>query len=249
MEDILGQHRLYAGTTKDFQVEIGDDKITIVGGNASFLYMRHAGSELAAEARIVSDEEHVIIGIFPNPPLYTPKAVAKNLYLKFKSPVIVDQKSEVVIYAKMPIEIGVYRQSKDEEVLLDAFSLRHQQYALYGSPESGVVCRYTETEVSTTEDEIKPVKYEEALVRIKIKNEIDNIVKISKVIVPMEDVILDHAHDDSWLSGTIEMTLDSAFGEDIVNVRLSHTKVKRSDKTSVRARNEETLVFQMDAGY
>lgn len=51
---------------------------------------------------------------------------------------IVDQKGQAVVYAKMPIEIGVYyRLAKDEEVLLDAFSLRRQQYVLYDSSESG----------------------------------------------------------------------------------------------------------------
>jgi hypothetical protein len=102
---------------------------------------------------------------------------------------IVDQKGQAVVYAKMPIEIGVYyRLAKDEEVLLDAFSLRRQQYVLYDSPESGVVCRYIETPVSTDKHEIKAMKYEEAVVRIKIRKEIDNVVKVSRVIVPMKGV-------------------------------------------------------------
>jgi hypothetical protein len=171
------------------------------------------------------------------------------VYLKFRTPVIVDQRSQAVVYAKMPIEIGVYRQSKDEEMLIDAFSLRPQQYALYGSPESGVVCRYIQTEISTNEDDIRPAKYEQALVRIRIKNDIDNVVKVSRVIVPMDRVILDHAHDDSWLPGSVEMDLNTSFGKDIVHVRLISTKVKRADKTSIRVKTEETLVFLMDAGY
>ena len=102
---------------------------------------------------------------------------------------IVDQKGQAVVYAKMPIEIGVYyRLAKDEEVLLDAFSLRRQQYALYDSPESGVVCRYVETPVSTDKHEIKAMKYEEAVVRIKMRNEIDNVVKLSRVIAQMRGV-------------------------------------------------------------
>ena len=81
---------------------------------------------------------------------------------------IVDQKGQAVVYAKMPIEIGVYyRLAKDEEVLLDAFLLRRQQYVLYGSPESMMVCRYIETPVSTDKHEIKAMKYEEAVVRIQ----------------------------------------------------------------------------------
>lgn len=61
----------------------------------------------------------------------------------------------------------------------------------------------------------------------------------------MKGVILDHAYEDSWLSGSVEMVLDSAFGQEIVNVRLVHTKIKRSDKTSMVGR-EATLTFVMD---
>jgi hypothetical protein len=196
----------------------------------------------------MTDKEEAIIGVFPVPPILTPKQVAKNLYLKFNTPVIVDQRSEVVVYARMPIEIGIFRQSEDEEILIDAFSPTTQRYALYGSPESGVVCRFAYTEATGNKDEIVPEKYKEALVRIKIRNDIDNIVKVSKVIVPLDSIILDHAHDETWLPGTVEMALDSAFGKDIVNVRLVDAKVKRPDKTSLIKR-EETLTFRMDAGY
>jgi uncharacterized protein len=249
LEDLLGQHRLQSKTTKDYHLVFGENRIEINSVGSSLSYRRYVGSELAAEAMIVSNEDPVIIGIFPNPPLFTPAAVAKNLYLKFRTPVVVDQESQAVVYAKMPIEIGVLRQSKDEEMLIDAFSRKPQQYALYGSPESGVVCRYTETEISTNNDDIKPAKYEEALVRVRIKNEIDNVVKVSKVIIPMDGVVLDHAHDDSWLPGSVEMDLNTSFGKDIVHVRLMSTKTKRPDKTSVRVRKEETLLFLMDSGY
>jgi uncharacterized protein len=249
LKELLGQHRLQSKATKDYHLVFGENRIEINSIGSSISYKRYSGGELAAEAMIVSNEDPVMIGIYPNPPLFTPTPVAKNLYLKFRSSVIVDQKSRAVIYAKMPIEIGVYRQSRDEEVLIDAFSRRRQQYALYGSPESGVVCRYTETEVSTNKDDIKPAKYEEALVRIRIKNEIDDVVRVSKVIIPMDDVVLDHAHDDCWLPGSAEMDLDSSFGKDVVHVRLTNTKVKRFDKTSSKVKKEETLIFLMDAGY
>lgn len=248
MEELLGQHRLQSKTTKDYQLVFGENRIEINSVGSALQYKRYAGSELVAEAMIVSDEDSAIVGVFPVPPLFTPKAVARNLYVKFKTPVVVDQRSQAVVYAKIPVEIGVYRQAKDEEMLIDAFSGTRQQYALYGSPESGVVCRYIETEISTNSEDIKPTKYEEALVRVKIKNDIDNVVKVGKVIIPMDGVVLDHAHDDAWLPGTVEMDLNSSFGKDVVHVHLMNTKIKRPDKTS-KVKKEETLVFLMDAGY
>ena len=236
-------------TTKDYHLVFGENRIEINGTGTSLSYRRNSGGELAAETMIVSNEDPIIIGVFPMVPLFTPSAVAKNLYLKFTKPVVVDRKSQAVVYAKMPIEIGVYRQSKKEEILIDAFSRARPQYALYGTPESGVVCRYIETEISTIKDDIKPAKYEEAQVRVRIKNETDNLVKVGKVIIPMEGVVLDHAHDDAWLPGSVEMELDTSFGKDIVQVRLTSTKVKKLDETSTKAKEEETLVFLMDAGY
>ena len=42
--------------------------------------------------------------------------------------------------------------------------------------------------MSTDKHEIKAMNYEEVGVRIKMRNEIDNVVKVSRVIVPMKVV-------------------------------------------------------------
>jgi hypothetical protein len=247
LAELFGHYRI-TSETKSSEFSIAGSLIQLSMSRPSITYLRSAGSEPPVRATIMTDREEAIIGVFPVPPIFTPKQVAKNVYLKFNTPVIVDQRSEVVVYAKMPIEIGIFRQSDDEELLIDAFSPTPQRYALYGSPESGVVFRFADSEATGNKDEIQPEKYREALVRIKIRNDIDNIVRVGKVIVPLDSVILDHAHDETWLPGSVEMALDSAFGKDIVNVRLVDAKVKRVDKTSL-VKREETRAFRMDAGY
>lgn len=247
MQDLFGRHELRAGMGQREMV-FGDQKLTITNSDGTFHYRRHLAGAPQTEASIVSDKEVVVIGIFPVAPLLTPAPVAQNVYVRFKSPIVIDQGSDAVVYTKIPIEIGVYRQSGEEELLIDAFSLQRPRYALYGSPDSGKVCRFIEAEASATQEGINVEKYSEALVRIRVANEIDNVIKIGKVIIPMKGVVLDHAHDDAWVPGGIDMRFDTAFGKDIVNVRLSGTKVKRNDKTSALKR-EDTLVFMMDAGY
>jgi uncharacterized protein len=234
---------------QDYDVNLGQNRLVIDCSNPAFVYRRYLGDVLQSESIIMSDSgEDVVVGIFPIPPFQTMVKAANNVYLKFKSQIVLDQKSEAVLYSKIPIEIGVYRQSKDEELLLDAFSLGRQQFALYGPPQTGVVCRYKEVEVSPKESEIVAVKYEEATVRIRISNMIDNVVKVSKVVIPMEGLVLDHALDNSWVPGSLEMSLDMAFGKDVINVQLLNTKAKRADKTSLLKKGE-TLTFYMDAGY
>ncbi len=247
MAELFGHYRLNSHTESS-EISIAGNKIFFDVSKSSIIYKRSSGAEPKAQTSIVSDKDPVVIGVFPIPPIFTPQPVAKDLYLKFDFPVIVDQRSEVVIYAKMPIEIGIFRQSEDEELIIDSFSPTPQRYALYGSPESGVVCRYADSHPASSREEVALEKYQDALVRIRIRNDIDNVVKVSKVIIPMDGIILDHAHDESWLPGSVEMALDSAFGKDIVNVRLIDAKVKRADKTSL-IKKEDTLTFRMDAGY
>jgi hypothetical protein len=233
---------------EDIVINLGPNRLVMGSAGFAFSYKRYVDDKLQAESTIISDRQDVVIGVFPIPPLWTPKAISKNVYLKFKSHVILDQKSESVVYSKIPIEIGVYRQSGDEELALDTFSLARQQFALYGPPDTGIVCRFKESEVVTDEAKMDVKKYEEALVRIRISNMIDNVVKIGRVIIPMEGVVLDHAHDDAWVPGSVEMRLDMAFGKDVISIRLLETKAKRPDKTSLM-KKDETLTFLMDAGY
>ncbi len=229
-------------------VVFGDNRIVMSNSGSAFKYSRHNGDMLASESIIVTDNDETQVGIFPIMPIKMPKEVAKNVYIKFKAPVIVDQRSISVIYSKIPIEIGIYRQFEDEELLIDAFSLGQPRYSLYGSPEQGVICRYFEAEAEVEDSSLEIKKYEEAKVRIRVTNDIDNVTKISKVIIPVEGVVLEHQNDEVWLPGSIEMKLDTAFGKDIVQVKLSDTYAKRGDKTSTK-REKETLLFSMDAGY
>lgn len=233
---------------KEQTITLGSNKLVLGSDGQAFRYMRFDGNKLASESFIVTDSTETHIGIFPNPPIKTPKEVAKKVYIKFKAPVIIDNRSVAVLYSKIPIEIGVYRQHDDEELLIDVFSLAPPRYALYGSPESGVVCRYIEAEAVIEESALKVRKYEEAKLRIRVTNDIDNVIKISKLVVPIESILLEHLNDDAWVPGSAEMRLDTAFGKDVVAVRLADTRVKNVDKTSVKA-SEETLLFSMDSGY
>jgi hypothetical protein len=229
-------------------IDLGGNKIVFGSAGSAFRYRRYEGDKLASESMIVTDSAEAYLGIFPNPPIRTPREVAKNVYIKFKAPVIVDHRSVAVLYSKIPVEIGVYRQHKDEELLIDVFSLAPPRYALYGSPESGVLCRYIEAEAVTEESALEVKKYEEAKVRIRVTNDINNVIKVNKIIIPVRDVVLEHRNDDTWIPGSAEMNLDTAFSKDVVAVRLSDTRVKRIDKTSAK-KTEDTLVFSMDAGY
>ena len=160
-------------------LNIGNSKLVFGSAGTAFKYRRYDGDALVSDSLIVTDARETHLGIFPNPPIRTPREVAKNVYIKFKSPVIVDHRSVAVLYSKIPIEIGVYRQHKDEELLIDVFSVVPPRYALYGTPEDGVVCSYIEAEGVTEESALEVKQYQEAKVRIRVTNDINNVIKIT----------------------------------------------------------------------
>lgn len=221
-------------------LNIGNSKLVFGSVGTAFKYRRYEDDTLVSDSLIVTDARETHLGIFPNPPIRTPREVAKNVYIK--SPVIVDHRSVAILYSKIPLEIGVYKQHKDEELLIDVFSVVPPRYALYGTPEGGVVCRYIEAEGVTEESALEVKQYEEAKGRIRVTNDINNIIKITKITIPVEDVVLEHRNDDAWVPGSTEMHLDSAFGKDVISVRLSDTRVKRIDKTSAK-KTEDTHIF------
>lgn len=251
MPNLFGRHLVSARGAERLELNIKQNKILVLpdrNNPSCFLYQRYFANHLVTEVKMISRQDSVILGVFPIPALLTPKPLAKYVYLRFKSPVLMEQRSESIFYSTMPIEVAIYRQHEDEELLVDAFRTLKQRYSLYGSPERGVLCRYKEVNIDPAKINISAQKYEEALLKIIVRNGIDNIVRISKVVIPMQNVVLDHNDDETVLPGAVEMHLDQAFGQDVVNVRLVDTKVKRADKTSVVGK-EDSLAFIMDAGY
>jgi hypothetical protein len=257
LQSLFGSHSL---ANEELSLEFGEHQLSMRRQSPNtclVVYQRNVRSETIVHRKIaVSGGDYDggntsnIVGVFPSPATQTPKKISSHVYLKFTSPIVLDQQSSTEFYTAFPIEITVYRQSGEEELMLDAFSLSKPKYALYGSPEKGILCRFAIADIWSSREESKPVKYKEALAHVVVKNDIDNIVSISKLVFPIDGVVLDHQSrtDDAVLPGYVEMHLDQAFGKDIVRVELKNTRVKRSDKTSSYDK-EHSLTFSMDAGY
>jgi len=216
-------------------------------GNYFFRYKRHLSNETIVEKLLTSSANSVTICILPVPPLYTSQNISNHLCLRFRSSFIVDQHQKLDFYTKMPIEIGIFRQSNKKGILLiDCISLCKQQYILYGTPENGLICRYKETDIYATETETS--KFEEALISMHISNNTDKIIQINKLIIPLQDVIINHRNDNAYLSGRTEIKVGSSFGKDIANVQLVNAKIRDPEFSPIQSR-EDTLTFLMDKGF
>jgi hypothetical protein len=212
-----------------------------------FRCSRIRGNATIMEKLLTSGTDTVILCILPVPPLYASRNVSDHLCLRFKSPLVVDPDQKLDLYTKIPIEVGIFKQSHGKQnLLIDCISLCKQQYTLYGTPERGLICRYKETEIYATEGENS--KFEEASLRVLILNETDRIIQISKLIIPMSTMVIDYSDENAYVSGRVEIRVGTSLGKDVANVQLISAKVWDSESSTVKPM-EKTLTFLMDKGF
>lgn len=254
---ILGCHSFSAiisGSTSAQVLNINDHTISVTTegrnnktGNYFFRYKRYLGKETLMEKLLTSNSNSVTLCILPVAPLYVSENLSNHLCLRFKPPIVVDQDQSLDFYTKMPIEIGIFKQSNKKGILLiDCISLCKQQYTLYGTPEHGLICRYKETEIYTTEAETS--KFEEALISTHILNDTDKIVQINKLIIPLSAVTINYRNDNAYLSSRVEIKVGTLFGNDVANVRMLSTKIWDVEPSPIQAK-ENRLPFLMDKGF
>ncbi|MFB5599753.1 MAG: DUF432 domain-containing protein [Nitrososphaeraceae archaeon] len=188
---------------------------------------------------IRSDE----IGIFPILNRNIGTLYLNYILIKFKTEVIVPKNANIIIYATIPIDIGIFSYQKHDETLIDNICLNKIKFTLYGKPEKGIICRYKEAEIN---EERLTKKYEEALVKIIIKNNLENSTIVNKIVIPVDDIMIDYENDDCFIPGNIEFELNSLFGKNIATVHLRSTRVKGRKYLNM---NYNIPKFTMEWGY
>lgn len=130
----------YRGT---FRRECGDILVEAESVEGLLTYRRRCEGK-TFERILVSDTGEVIIN--PVEPVNLPEEVTNYLQIEF-SPMMIEPGASRTVYLKFPVEIGVLVESAKDIKVLDVFALGTQKYTLYGSPTTGVIARWYQSEV------------------------------------------------------------------------------------------------------
>ena len=162
----------------DFFFENEKIKIKIKKSAERVIYSRKIESD--AVEKILDVPKGGKFLIHPVEPVNVPKHITDFLEINFKKPVIVAPKGESIVFLKFPVEIGVFVTTRDKTDMIDVFALQKPKYTLYGTPKSGVVCRWYESDVYLELPKADP--FEEGILKLKIKNNNDDWVEIKKAV-------------------------------------------------------------------
>ncbi len=175
-------------------------------GEKAFSYFRQDSEGKIIEKMIPAKSNELKIELAPIRPLNHPARRTGYVFLKFDKEIYLSQNSAACIFVHCPIEIGVFlvHNSKPESLDWITCNPLNSRFGLYGSPDSGTLCKYAKVSLAT--DFSDSIPYVEGVMKIIIENNLQSGQTVSKVIFPITDNSLYYEDSKSILDG-IKVTL------------------------------------------
>ncbi|MEA1994042.1 MAG: DUF432 domain-containing protein [Euryarchaeota archaeon] len=144
---------------KEFGIEIDEEK-------GKYIYRRD-GTE-----KIVFGKE-VSFDLFP----VVSQGIASYLQLVFREPLALPPDESTDLKVTAPYDMEVRALKKDKWISIEKIPVQKEKYTLYGSVETGILCRYFESEFGE--------KINTASLHLKIKNRTQKWHEINKIVFPV----------------------------------------------------------------
>lgn len=190
-EDVSGLNITQFGIYKitdyaDFIFPNTEIKIKRISEHVFSCIRKNHDDELV-EKIIPTQSNELTIEICPIRPINHPAKRTSYVYLDLETPIFLSEGSAATIFVRCPIEIGLFLIHDGQKDSLDWFTCdpEHSRFGLYGSPESGTLCKYAKSEIVESYDDSIP--FVNGVMEINIQNELSGGHSISKIIFPITE--------------------------------------------------------------
>jgi len=192
-------------------------KIDKIGENA-FSYFRKDSEGKVIEKMIPVKSDEIKIELAPIRPLNHPARRTGHVFLKFDREIYLSKNSAASIFVHCPIEIGIFLLHGSNRESLDWVTCNplNSRFGLYGSPDTGTLCKYAQVSLATDYNDSLP--YVEGVMKIIIENTLSSGQTISKVIFPITDNSLYYEDSKTIIDG-IKVTMKKRAVVNVVDVK------------------------------
>ena len=161
-------------------------KIKKISDNV-FSYMKKDADDNISEIMIPSKSSKIVLEFSPIRPINYPAKRTSYVYLDLETPVFLSEGSAATIFVTCPIEIGVFLVHDGRKDSLDWFTCdpTNSRFGLYGTPESGTLCKYAKSAIVESYDDSIP--FINGVLEINIQNELNEGYSVSKIVFPISD--------------------------------------------------------------
>jgi hypothetical protein len=171
-----GNENMFGRVTYPGTYESKEHGFRIEHDGNSFVYLRENGNTVI-EKHLPQHGTSIVV--HPVEPINLPREVTRCLEIVFP-PVLMAPESHETVFLTFPLEYGVFFRTDEDYQLLDVFSRCIPKYSLYGTPESGVITRYHESDISGQEKESDRTR--NGILRLEIRNESRGWVEVSRAV-------------------------------------------------------------------
>ncbi len=218
-------------------------KITKISDNV-FSYTRKDSEDNLVEKLIPTKSTEITIEISPIRPLNYPAKRTTFVYLDLETPVFLSEGSAATIFARCPIEIGIFLVHDGHKDSLDWFTCDpiHSRFGLHGTPESGTLCKYAKSEIVESYEDSIP--YVNAVLQINLENGLDEGHSISKVVFQITDNSLYYKNSKAIID-SVHAVLKKQLTLEILDVS---SKRIQTDWTLAPTYEHAVAIKRMDMG-
>ncbi len=218
-------------------------KIDKIGENA-FSYFRKDSEGKVIEKMIPVKSDEIKIELAPIRPLNHPARRTGHVFLKFDREIYLSKNSAASIFVHCPIEIGIFLLHGSNRESLDWVTCNplNSRFGLYGSPDTGTLCKYAQVSLATDYNDSLP--YVEGVMKIIIENTLSSGQTISKVIFPITDNSLYYEDSKTIIDG-IKVTMKKRAVVNIVDVKTTSVE---TDWTASPTWEDTTVSASLEMG-
>lgn len=152
-----------------------------------FSYDRLNSEGKHAEKIIPVTSKTLKIEVSPIRPLNHPARRTSHVFLQFDKDIFLPENSTVTVFVQCPVEIGIFIINYEHKDSLDWFTCNpsNSRFGLYGSPDTGILCKYFDTQI--VDSHADSVPYVNGIMKILIKNELPGGHSLGKIVFPITD--------------------------------------------------------------
>lgn len=152
--------------------------VTLRKDGGRLLYSRKLGEDMLEKTLLARDGRLLFN---PVEPINKPKEISPFLLVEFEQALLVQAREAAEIMVTFPVEIAsIYVNGEQSMTVLDIFCLTAPRYTLYGSPLTGMICRYWKSPVYLEPPEVTP--FREGILEMSIHNTTNRWVEVQKAV-------------------------------------------------------------------
>lgn len=174
-----GEKLFYDNYNIPCRIEHEDLFISVEQAGDSLRYYRDCAAE-TTEKIIMAGDGKILFN--PVEPVNKPKFITPFFLVQFEQSLTISPRETYEVMVTFPVEIACMFVAEDQNfTVMDIFTFTAQKYTLYGSPKTGLICRYWNSPIHVTAP-LTPDPLREGVMQLSVRNTTPRWAEVTQAV-------------------------------------------------------------------